>query len=176
MKEFGIYESYGLWDEKDIEEVRKGLAEANDMELDEVPDDWVYEDINDNYLADEKANLNNETGGVIVCYGRIGRWDGTVTGGLICGTNVTSIFDFHGCDEGKWFADKYNVRATLYHHDGRNHLLYRYVENKDKAEALMDRFRKKDLTEAQFMKATKSIRPFIAHVYGWKEYGRQKPY
>ena len=53
------------------------------------------------------------------------------------------------------------------HHDGRHHILFRYVESIEKYEHLGERLANGNLNEEQFRKATKSIRKFVAKVYGW---------
>ena len=168
---FGIYKSFGLWAHSEIEDLRASIAECNERELNEVDDEWVAEDAN-SYLDDERENLDVETGGVIIAFGNLGRWNGRFRGYKIFGSNINSIL-VSSCDEVEWYADKYNVRGSLHHHDGTDYILYRYVPSREKAEKIGEKIYNGEITdESQFMKATKSIRPFIAKVYGWREFGR----
>ena len=168
---FGIFKSYGLYTEKELNDVRESLAVCNEVQANEVSEEMVADYVNDS-LDDERENLDIETGGVIIAYANLGRWNGRFIGGKIYGTNIKSILNT-SCDDVEWYADKYNVRGSLHHHDGTDYVLYRYVDTREKAERLLDKFSRSEITdEQQFRKATKSIRPFIARTYGWKEYGR----
>lgn len=170
---FGLFNSREIDDENVFNGIKESLAECNDIPADEVPDEWVYDNFND-YLDDERLNLDIETGGYIVAYCQLGLWFGQRHGYRKFGTNVKDIFDYCSCDDGEWYADKYNVRATLLHHDGRNHLVFRYVESEEDLERVCDAiYDGKIKSEKDFFRMTKSIRPFIAETYGWKEYGKQ---
>jgi hypothetical protein len=59
------------------------------------------------------------------------------------------------------------VRCVDAHHDGRNHYLYRVAKNREQAEKLVDKIAYGGMTEKQFRKATRSLRPYVAKVYGW---------
>lgn len=170
---FGLFNSREIDDENVFNAIKEGLAEANEIPIDKVPDEWVYENFND-YLDDKRMIFDIETGGYIVAFCSLGLWIGNRIGYREFGTNVRDIFNYCSCDDGEWYADKYNVRATLLHHDGSNQLVFRYVESKEKLERVCNNiYNGKIRTEKDFFKATKSIRPFIAKVYGWKEYGKQ---
>lgn len=168
---FDIYKSYGLLSEDDIKEIKQGLSEANEIPLEEVPDDWV---IRDAYytLDDERANLNVQINGVIVGFVEMGLWNGKAKGLRVLGNNLSDILATF-CDDAHWYADKYNVRGKMLHHDGTNYVLYRYIDNIKQAENLKYLIRQNLIDEQGFMKRTKSIRPFVAKVYGWRNYGKQ---
>lgn len=170
---FDIFNSWDLLDDDVVKDIREGLADCNSMEPDEVPEERISEDFWRS-LDDEKRNLDIETGGVIIALSNLGFWYGRRLGRKTIGTNVNNIFDFHDYDDYEWYGDKYNIRATLYHHDGRHHVLFRYVDSEEVAEKVCEKiYDGRIKTEKEFMKATKSIRPFIAKTYGWKEFGRQ---
>ena len=171
---FGIFDSWDCIDDEIIKETREMLAECNNCEENEVSDEWVQESIM-SQLDDEKCNLDVETGGFILAFADIGRWCGRVTGYKKIGTNVKDILEsFYGGDDCTWYADKYNVRAISCDHDGRTTMVFRMVESEEKLDALCEKiYDGKIKTERELFKATKSIRPFVADVYGWKEFGWQ---
>jgi hypothetical protein len=41
------------------------------------------------------------------------------------------------------------------------------AKDRDTAERLVEKIAYEGMTEQQFMKATKSLRPYVAEVYGW---------
>ena len=124
-----------------------------------------YEDC-ENWLDDERANLNVEVDGYIVAYADLGLWDGRHQGGRVFGTNVKGIL-YSDCDYLDWYCDQYNVRCKAVHHDGTNRILYRVAKTRDEAERLVEAIAYQGLTEEQFRKRTRSLRPYVAKVYGW---------
>ena len=172
---FGLFDSWDRIDDEIRKETRENLAECYDISEEDVPESWIDEEIM-GWLDDEKVNLDVETGGYILAFASLGLWHGRFTGYREVGTNVKEIFDsWYGGDDCEWYADKYNVRAIAYHHDGRNHMVFRYVENREQFDKLCEKiYDGKIKSESDLFRATKSIRPFIAKVYGWKQYGWQK--
>ena len=125
-----------------------------------------YHEDCDQYLYDERANLNVEVDGVIVCFAVIGLWDGNHTGANSFGDNVRNIL-YSDCDYVDWYCDRYNGRCDASHHDGTNHYLYRVAKDRKQAKELVDAIAYEGMTEEQFRKATRSLRPYVAKVYGW---------
>lgn len=124
-----------------------------------------YEDC-DNFLYDERANLDVPVDGVIVCFADLGLWDGHHQGAKTVGSNVSYILRSND-DYLDWYCDRYNVRCTGIHHDGTNTYLYRVAKNEEQANRLVQAIAYEDMTEEDFRKATKSLRPYVAKVYGW---------
>ena len=169
-----IFSSFDCYDKKVVEETREALAECNDCDVEDIDDERVYQCILDG-LYDEVGNLDIEGVGYIVGFIDAGFWYGRRKGGKVIGTNINKVLttDF-GCDDVRFYADKYNVRAEGAHHDGHHYVVYRYVDTYEKAERVVDDIVNGVIkTEQQFFKRTKSIRPFVAATYGWKEYGTQ---
>lgn len=170
---FGLFDSREIGDKNVFNDIKKSIAECNGISADEVSDEWVYDSFN-NYLDEERQNLDIETGGYIVAFAQVGLWFDTRIGYRTFGTNVRDIFNYCSCDDGEWYADRYNVRANLFHHDGMHHLVFRYVESREDLERVCDAIYNGGIeSEKDFFRMTKSIRPFIAKTYGWKEYGKQ---
>ena len=155
-------------DPKDWEEDYKCWLEDGGYTEEDNPlslEEWMDES-NNIYLDDERRNLDVDVDGIIVAYGVLGLWDGTHLGGKVVGYNVSRILHTE-CDSAEWYCDQYNVRFCGAHHDGRNTILYRVAKDRETAERLVDQIVSGKLTEEQFRKRTKSLRPYVAKVYGW---------
>ena len=167
MKERIIWSNLNV-DYDDWVEDFKDSCEANGFDENEKNlYEWVDECLSD-YLDDERVNLNKEVDGVIVCFADLGLWDGHHHGAKISGTNVSEILYDFNCEYAKWYCDRWNVRFEGAHHDGRNHYLYRVAKDRETAERLAEKIAYDGMTEQQFMKATKSLKPYVAEVYGWR--------
>ena len=161
-----------IWDNSDInydnwKEGWKEYLEDNGLtEEDSNLYEWVDESLSI-FLDDERANLDEEVDGVIVAFANLGLWDGRHNGAKVVGTNVRDILYDRNCDYACWYCDRYNVRFDGTHHDGRNHYLYRVAKNSETANKLVEKIAYGDMTEQEFMRVTKSLRPYVAEVYGW---------
>lgn len=161
-----------IWDNLDVEyddwkEDFKDWCEDNGYDEDEMDlYEWVDECLS-NDLDDERCNLDEDVDGVIVAFANLGLWDGRHQGSRIEGKNVKDILH-SDCDYTKWYCDRYNVRCTAAHHDGRNSYLYRVAKDEETAQRLVEKIAYEGMTEQQFMKATKSLRPYVAKTYGWR--------
>ena len=125
-----------------------------------------YHEDCDQYLYDERANLDVEVDGWIVAFGVLGLWDGNHNAACTFGNKVKNILKSE-CDYLDWYCDRYNVRCRASHHDGTNHYLYRVAKDREQAKRLVDAIAYEGMTEEQFRKSTKSLRPYVAKVYGW---------
>ena len=160
-----------IWTNNDYDEWEKCMSEEYP---DGIDDDGEEVDLSyeryledcDIYLNDERFNLNKEVNGVIVVFASLGLWDGKHNGAKIIGTNVKDILR-SDCEYLDWYCDRYNVRCEAIHHDGTNHYLYRVAKNREQAENLVNSIAYDDMTEEQFRKATRSLRPYVSQVYGW---------
>lgn len=161
-----------IFDEYALNDARESFIE-NGYNPEEITDEMLHDRLyewNSMYLDDERANLNIETDGFIIAYCDLGFWYGRETGLMKIGSNVRDIFNRnYSCDIHDFYVDPYNVRYTGHHHDGSHHLLFRMVADEDAAQRMMDKFAANgyELDEADFRKKTKSIRKFVAKVYGW---------
>ncbi len=79
--------------------------------------------------------------------------------------SILSLGD--SCDDGKFYCDRYNVKSVLYHHDGRHYVTYRIAKDEDTVERIMERAEAGELTLEYFNRHTKTLRPYVAKVYGW---------
>ena len=160
-----IWSSEWFYNEQLKEDYQKDMQEINEDENFEVTDDMWADEVN-LYLEDERLNLNKEVDGVIIAFANLGRWNGRFDGYKIYGNNIKDIL-YTECDDAEWYGQNHNIRATLYHHDGHNNMLYRVAKDRDTAEKIAEKIYNGELDEAGFMKRTKSLYPYVAKVYGW---------
>ena len=131
----------------------------------EINYEAYYEDC-DNWLSNERTNLDIQVDGVIVVFADLGLWDGHHNGAKTVGSNVSNILRSND-DYLDWYCDRYNVRCEGVHHDGTNTYLYRVARDEEQARRLVNSIAYEGMTEQEFMRATKSLRPYVARVYGW---------
>ena len=155
-----------IWSNEDYDEWEKCMREDGYDEEEITYERYMFE--REVYLSDERSNLNIEVDGVIVIFAVLGLWDGKHNGAKIVrgGNNIKNIL----CDNNDyqtWYCDRYNVRCESTHHDGTNQYLYRLAKNMETAKKLVNQIAYEGMTEEEFRKKTKSIRPQVAKVYGW---------
>lgn len=152
-----------IWSNNDYDEWAEAMAD--EITDEEITPEYYY-DCRNNDLDDERANLNIEVDGYIVAFARLGLWNGTKNGAKLVGTNVSQILSTKD-DYATWYCDVHNVKCDTIHHDGRNYILYRVADSKEKAERLVNKIAYGGMSEEQFRRATSSLRPYVAKVYGW---------
>ena len=111
-----------------IECIAKDMMECNpDLEYDEAIRQ-AYE-LNDDYLGDERTNLDIELHREIIAIGDLGLWNGRASGYKeIKGTNVNDCLDTSiTCgDYLTWYVDELgDLRCNDVHHDGTNYYMFR---------------------------------------------------
>ena len=163
----------------DIDEFRKTMAEDYPEMAEHTTDNEVarlmYEH-NWDWLADERINLDIDTGSEIVCIADIGRWNGRVRGyKLIHSGNIKDcLYLSEDCGEGAFYVDDADkdLHCTEHHHDGTNYLRFRAfrkgVTDRQRDYLLESLYCTTDSCEDLLQKYTKPIGPAIAKVYGWK--------
>lgn len=153
-----------IWTNNDYDEWEKAMRDDG-FDEEEINYDR-YADHCSIFIDDERANLDVEVDGYIVAFADSGFWNGRRNGGGVIGTCVKDIL-YSECAYVTWYCDVHNVRCEAIHHDGTNHYLYRVAKDKETAERLAYKIAYEDMSEEQFRKATKSLRPYVAKVYGW---------
>ena len=153
-------------DLKDWGELREEHPEYTEEQL----TDEMYR-INDDYLDDERCNLNIQCGNDIIIFGNIGRWNGRVHGyKLIESGNIADCL-YTDCDMVEWYVDENGeFRSTQIHHDGTNYLYYRKFKDtlsSDEKEEFLDQFYEGKVTQEDIDRTTDKLGKTIADVYGW---------
>lgn len=152
-----------IWSNEEYEEWCDAMKEGITDE--EITPEYYYYCCNEE-IIDERINLHKDVDGYIVAFASLGLWNGRADGAKLVGTTVSDIL-YSDCDYVTWYCDPYNVRCSAAHHDGRNYILYRVAESKEQAERLVNKIAYEGMTEEQFRRATKSLRPYVAKVYGF---------
>ena len=155
----------------DFEDWRQGLErEYPGLSEDELVRK-MYE-INTEYLADERANLDIKLPRPILMIADVGRWDGRYSGYTeIPGGNISDCL-YSACDYVTWYVDKRgDFRCEGIHHDGTNHYLYR-VYKEGASEEDIDRLKEKiyngTVTRRDIERVTDRLGDDIGKVYGWE--------
>ena len=163
-----IWSNYDLRLE-DFEDAFKDEEEFLEEKLTEDRKYELMDEWNNMYLDDERINLNIGLHEDIIIIADIGTWRGRFDGYKEVGNNIADCL-YSECDYVTWYCDRYNFKATCIHHDGTNYLLYR-VWKEDVSETQKENFKnailERKLTPQMISRYTKSLRPYIAEVYGW---------
>lgn len=137
--------------------------------------DFMYEQNND-YLDDERCNLNIQLSRPILLIADIGKWNGR----FISYTEIKSgnIRDclYSGMDYNTWYVDKLgDLRCDAVHHDGINHYLYRVYKDGVSDEQIANlqwKILKGKATRSDITRLTNRLGDEIGKVYGWEFPGR----
>ena len=110
-------------DVDDWREAYKEFLEANELDADPNDENGLYEymvETNDEYLTDERLNLNVRLSQPIIVIGDLGLWNGRRSGyKMIDSGNIKDCL-FSDTDYTEWYVDMYgDLRADAVHHDGQ---------------------------------------------------------
>ena len=167
---------YRIWsNEYDvIDQLAKDILEDPDgfFGIDKDNAFAVASEQNDDFLDDERANLNIDVGDEIIIIANLGLWDGNhmayKTPHI---TNIADCFSGTRGDYVTWFVDSNgDLKCRDSHHDGTNIYLYRAwkdgISEEQKGNFLYKVYRgqatRKDIT-----RYTRKIGTYVADVYGW---------
>lgn len=175
-----IFKSYGMCDLKELKELKKDtiqylMEECPEEFEEEYPDDnRIYEhiinDIDSLFEDEYRHNLNVALPNNIIAIADIGRWDGRVKGYKIMSNNLHDILSYCGCDEMHVYSDGHNIKMDGYHHDGKNHVLYRLVRDGVDIEKFTDKiYNRENITNGILNYYTKSLVPYVNNIYGWEK-------
>ena len=119
------------------------------------------------FFDDDLDNLYEQVDGVIVAFASLGLWNGRRNGAKIVGDNVKDSLKSSCGDYVHFHCDRWNALCEDVHHDGTNYYTYRVAKDEETAERLVNKIAYEGMTREQFMRSTKSLRPYIANIYGW---------
>lgn len=158
-----------------IEDWRIGFEETREEDgIEEKYDDeelyeWM-ETLNADYLDDERANLNIEVDGEILIIADLGLWDGRHSAYKIMESKNIKDILYSKCDLAEWYSDGKDIRFKGIHHDGTNYYLYRVTRNDIDVDEFLDKlYNQESISNEEIEKYTKSLHPYVAKVYGWKD-------
>lgn len=169
-----IWKSYGMLDLNELEDYEKHAREFLSEAYPEIEqtEENIQQEVYDNidmFFEDELLNLSKKLPNNIIAIADIGRWNGRVQGYKILGNNLNEVVSSSiGCDEKEVYCDAYNVRATGYHHDGRNHVLFRELREDRNIDNFLDKiYNNETISSSTLNYYTKSLRPYVQEVYGF---------
>ena len=168
MKEHIIYSNLDI-NEEDWREGFEEWIEDNCLNKDEEDLSEYIQHTLDIYLEDEYANLNKECGDIIAI-ADLGFWDGRKSGyQVIRNHKLNGIFDVLGSyDYFKFYCDRYDVKAELYHHDGVHYITFRLIKPNVNIDFLKNKlYEQEEVTQKEITKYTSSLRPYVKKIYGW---------
>jgi hypothetical protein len=166
-----------IWSNVDwnIDDYKKDLLDNCDEEDREhfstLTDNQIYERMMYDAYEDlvlTKDGLDVNIGYPILIIASLGLWNGRKKGyKIIESGNIKDIFDFDA-DSVEWYGDRYNVRATAYHHDGTNYYTYKVLIDAREAQGLLDDiYYQREISPSKIHRYTRSLLPYIKKIYGW---------
>lgn len=163
---------YTIWSNCDLdyEDWRDDL-EAEYPSLSDADRIAIMYEINNDYLDDERQNLNIQLNRSILVIADIGRWNGRYSG--YAEINSGKICDclHSNTDYATWFVDELgDLRCNAVHHDGTNHYLYRVYKDRvseDQINQLKDKIYEGKATRKDITRITQKIGDKVSKVYGW---------
>ena len=168
-----------IWSDMDLhrrdwQEDFEEYVKENRLDIDPADEDALYDwmiETNDNYLSDERMNLDIQLSQPIIVIGDLGRWNGRVMGyKMIDSGNIKDCL-YSDTDFTEWYVDRYgDLRADAAHHDGTNYYLYRVFKEgvtESQIERLQEKIYMGKATRADITRVTKRLGDEIGRVYGW---------
>lgn len=148
------------------EDLEEEFPDKSEDELHEI----MYERNND-YLEDERINLNIQLSMPIIVIADLGLWDGRHSGYKeIPSGNIRDCL-YSDNDYSTWYVDELgDLRCDDSHHDGTNHYLYRvYKENVSETskENFLGKILEGKVTRSDITRMTRKLGDEIKKVYGW---------
>lgn len=167
-----IYDSETDISDRALELMRKDLPDG--MTLSETELIELAQENTALWLDSETDNLSQKTipeGKLLIVFADLGLWDKSTkhrTYAILDGhTDLSAILTANPhMDRFELYADKENVKARAYHHDGVNQYLYRFINSTD-VKTLENIFNKDDKSWNASINLTQSILPAVAEIYGW---------
>lgn len=162
-----------IWTNKELDyEDWKSDLEEQYPELSEEERIQIMYEINNDYLDDERHNLDIQLAAPIIVIANLGRWNGRFLGYKeIESGNIKDCLNTD-TDYATWFVDKKgDLRCEATHHDGTNYYLYRTYRkgvSESQIELLKEKIYDGSVTEKDINRVTKRLGDSIAKVYGWR--------
>ena len=161
-----IWSNYDL----DFDDWKDDLAEEYPDASPSMLEDLMHER-NDEYLDDERTNLNIQLNEPILVIADLGLWNGRrMAYKEIPSGNIRDCL-YSDYDYTTWYIDRNgDFRCEDIHHDGTNHYLYRAYKDgvsEEQKTRLKDKIYAGTATRADITRVTKRLGDEIGKVYGW---------
>ena len=170
MKKHIIWQNYNV-NLKDYEDF---LEEYYPDITNEEEKHYIIEELNNQYLEDERARLDILLDDDIIIIADIGLWNGRRRGyKKLHSNNIADCLQFaEDCYYAEWYVDQYgNFKSTQSHHDGTHYLLYRAWKKDvtdEQKENVLNGLYNGTISQRTFRRYTEGIGKYIADVYGWR--------
>ena len=153
----------------------KDWKEDMEQEFPDLSDDERYYkmlEINEDYLDDERVNLDIQLSQPILVIGSLGLWNGRHSGYReIESGNIRDCLSARH-DYTTWYVDRHgDLRCDDIHHDGTNHYLYRVFKDgvsEQQRDRLKSRIYSGVVTRSEITRLTRRLGDEIGKVYGWR--------
>lgn len=136
VKTIVLFDNYSGYD---FEDMKKGLAEWNERDIESITDDEVWDAINDEESEDydnakwELKAMFGKDERVIVC-GSCGTWQGNRDAMRICDNVEDALYECtKDCDYIKIEVEGRKVKVKSTHHDGTNYFEIKKLTDKGKS-------------------------------------------
>ncbi len=161
-----------IWDSQVDYKDWKADMEENYPDLTEEERILLMYELNNEYLDDERSNLNIQLETPIIAIGDIGRWYGRVPGyKMIESRNIRDCLRSE-MDDVRWYVDELgDLRSDEMHHDGRNYILYRAIRpgvTDHQLSDLQNKILSRTVTKRDVNRMTVRMGDEISKVYGWQ--------
>ena len=159
-----------IWQDIDIDV--KDFEDFLEEEYPDVTDEYeqlrLCQEMNDEYLYDEMANMKKDVQGRIVIIADLGLWYGKRAAyKVIDSTNLADVLKTDdGCDYHEFYVEDGELRGRAIHHDGTNLYVFRALYHEiddDLYDTIINDIASRD----QLYDATRSLAPDVCSVYGW---------
>lgn len=156
------------------EDIIQNIIDNSDEPItaDDISDDDIYEERNFYSQVDyddAHVNLNKILPNNILIIANLGLWSGRYSGYKeINNNNLNSILNQAQGNYYHVYYDGYNVKADDSHHDGTNHYTFRLIKDNVNIDNLLEKLYNGTATRNDINNYTKSLRPYVQKIYGWK--------
>ena len=162
----------------DWSEAYEEFCEINDIPY-EDDEDKIYEfaiEANNEYIDDERLNLNIDLPEDILIIADLGLWNGLWNGRRsgykeIHKNNIADCL-YSEADDNTWYVDSLgDLCCTASHHDGTNYYTYRMWKQdvtESQRDNLLNKIYNGSVTRKDITRYTERLGDYIANVYGWK--------
>lgn len=163
-----------IWSNYDLDyEDWRDFLESEYPDLTEEQRIALMYELNNDYLDDERTNLNIQLSQSIIVIGDLGLWYGRRMGykEIASGNIRDCLYSGRDIEWATWYVDKLgDLRCDAIHHDGTNHYLYRTWKDgvrDSQIELLEEKLYYGKATRADITRLTRRLGDDIAKVYGF---------
>ena len=163
---------YVIWSNESLE--WEDWRDAFDEDCEQYSDDEKFQlmnNLNNDYLEDDRREMDVCVGSPIIIIADIGKWDGRHAGYRILESVNLRDCLYSELDGVTWYVDgKGDFRMDGYHHDGHNHYLYRKFKEgigSDVRDEFCEKILDHTLTKEDIEAVTERLGDVLEELYGF---------